>query len=104
MLSEAKKQFSWNCWHWVQHSACVGVTTAKLWMGHHYDFYYHNTKRPDSLERSLEDVNSPVVRSQVSMVNTPGTGIIWQNKSMLVATDQGAAPHPNGLLTHSDPT
>ena len=53
MLSEAKKQFSLNYWHWVQHSACVGVTTEKVWIGHHHDLSTHK-KRPDALERSLE--------------------------------------------------
>ena len=52
MLSEALKQLSRNSWHWVQYSAFGGVTTAKVWMGHHHDLYAHETL-PDLVARSL---------------------------------------------------
>ena len=44
------------------------------------------------------------VKYQGSMVITPMADIILQNKWMLVKTDQGGALHPNGFLSHSDPT
>ena len=31
-------------------------------------------------------------------------GITLKNKSILMENEQDAALHPNGLLTHSDPT
>ena len=74
ILSEAKKQLSRNYWHQVQHSECVGVTTATVCMGHNHDLYDYN-KHPDALERYLEDVIYPVVRYQESMVNNPVAGI-----------------------------
>ena len=74
ILSEAKKQLSRNYWHQVQHSECVGVTTATVCMGHNHDLYDYN-KHPDALERYMEDVIYPVVRYQESMVNNPVAGI-----------------------------
>ena len=39
-------------------------------MGHHHDLYAHK-KVPGALERSLADVISPDVMSQVFMMKTP---------------------------------
>ena len=63
MLSEAKKQLSPHSWNQVQHSLYEGVTTAKVCMDHIHNLSAHN-KCPDSLERSLTDIISPVVRSK----------------------------------------
>ena len=103
MLSESKKQLSYHYLHRFQHSSCGGVTTVKVWMVYNHDLYSHN-KRPDTLEISLMKVISPVVRSQGYRVNTSAVGITRKNQSMLVATGRALDLHPNGLLTHSDPT
>ena len=76
MLSEAKKKLSHNSWYWVQHSACGGVTTAKVWMVTHHDLPFHK-KCPDSLERSLTDIISPFLRSQGYICKTPVVDITW---------------------------
>ena len=72
-------------------------------MGHHHDLSANN-KIPDVLEISLTEVISPVVSSQLYMVQTPVAGITWKNQSMLVETDQGAALCPNSILTYIDLT
>ena len=72
-------------------------------MGHHHELYAHN-KLPDTFAISLEENIYPVVRYQVFIVNTPAEGFILKIQSMLVATDQGASLHPNGLLIHNNPT
>ena len=77
------------------------VTTENLWMDHHHDLYTHN-KFPDELIIYLADMISPVVSSQGFTANNHEAVITWKNKPMLVATDQGADLHPNGLMTHSD--
>ena len=70
MLSKSKNRLSRHYWHRIQHSACGFITTEKVWMGHHHDLYAHK-KVPDALERSLADVISPDVMSQVFMMKTP---------------------------------
>ena len=101
MLSEANKHLICHNWHTIQHSACGGITIAKVWMGDYHEFS-DNKKFPNALASPLEDVIFPVIRSQGYMVKTPASSITWQNKSMLVTTDHVEALYQDIILTHSN--
>ena len=55
MLYEAKKHLSHTSWYRIKHSACGGVTTAKICMGHNHGLYPHK-KIPDSLKQYLTKI------------------------------------------------